>query len=178
MHGSSIKKNITKDLLKQKVRSAVSSMINNDTPMTKSKLQTRSDIEKLVRTFYSKVQKDDLLGPFFNAMIKGDEEWEKHYELLTAFWELNLMEKRGFDGNPAKAHHGVDKVFKQAITTNHFDRWVSLWSETLDSLFEGELADKAKKRAQNMAKGMYKKIVEQRPGGFILPGNPSDIKFG
>ncbi|MCG8579369.1 MAG: group III truncated hemoglobin [Bacteroidales bacterium] len=146
--------------------------------MTKSKLQTRNDIELLVRKFYSKIQIDDLLGPFFNKMIPNEDEWEKHYKLLTAFWELNLMEVKGFDGNPAKAHNGVDKAFKQAITTKHFDRWVELWSETIDQLFEGEMADKAKKRAQGMAKGMYKKILDQRPGGFILPGNASDLKFG
>jgi hemoglobin len=146
--------------------------------MTKSKLQTRNDIELLVRKFYSKIQIDDLLGPFFNKMIPNEEEWEKHYQLLTAFWELNLMEVKGFDGNPAKAHHGVDKAFKQAITTKHFDRWVELWSETIGELFEGDMAEKAKLRAQNMAKGMYKKILDQRPGGFILPGNASDLKFG
>ncbi|WP_289053083.1 group III truncated hemoglobin [Carboxylicivirga marina] len=146
--------------------------------MAKSNLQTRDDIEKLVRTFYSKVQIDDLLGPFFNKMIKSDEEWEKHYQLLTAFWELNLMDKKGFDGNPARAHNKVDKSFMHSITTKHFDRWVELWTLTIDNLFEGEYADKAKLRAQNMAKGMYKKILDQRPGGFILPGNPSDIIFG
>ncbi|MBS2210433.1 group III truncated hemoglobin [Carboxylicivirga mesophila] len=146
--------------------------------MTKSKLQTRDNIEKLVRTFYAKVQKDDLLGPFFNQTIKTEEEWEKHYILLTDFWTLNLLDIKGFDGNPAKAHHGVDKAFKHSITTTHFDRWVKLWSETIDKLFEGEIADKAKMRAQNMAKGMYKKILDQRPGGYILPGNATDLKFG
>ncbi|MCU4156337.1 group III truncated hemoglobin [Carboxylicivirga sp. A043] len=146
--------------------------------MTRSKLQTRNDIELLVRQFYSKIQIDDLLGPFFNKMIPNEIEWEKHYQLLTDFWELNLMEVKGFDGNPAKAHHGVDKAFKQSITTKHFDRWVELWTETIDQLYEGEMAEKAKMRAQNMAKGMYKKIVDQRPGGFILPGNASDLKFG
>ena len=90
--------------------------------MIKSNLQTRDDIEKLVRSFYGKVQKDEVLGPFFNYAIKTDEEWEKHYQLLTAFWELNLMEVKGFNGNPAKAHHRIDKAFKQAITTAHFDR--------------------------------------------------------
>jgi hemoglobin len=151
---------------------------NKNTQMVKTKLQTRNDIEKLVRSFYSKVQKDDVLGPFFNYAIKSDEEWEKHYELLTAFWELNLMDKKGFDGNPAKAHHGIDKAFKSAITTAHFDQWVSLWHKTIDQMFEGEMAEKAKMRAQNMAKGMYKKILDQRPGGFILPGDASGIKFG
>ncbi len=146
--------------------------------MTTKDIQTKQDIELLVRTFYGKVQSDDLLGPFFHRMIPNEEEWEKHYKLLIAFWELNLMDIKGFDGNPAKAHHGVDKVFKQSITINHFDRWVKLWSETIDTLYKGEMADKAKMRARNMAKGMYKKILEQRPGGYILPGDPTNLSFG
>ncbi len=146
--------------------------------MTKSNLQTRDDIKKLVVKFYSKIQADDLLGSFFEKMIPNEKEWDKHYELLTAFWELNLIEVKGFDGNPAKAHHSVDKVFKQSITTQHFERWVELWTSTVDELFEGEMAEKAKQRAKGMAKGMYKKILDQRPGGFILPGNASGIKFG
>jgi len=146
--------------------------------MTKSKLETRNDIEKLVRHFYARVRKDDLLGPFFNQTITNEKEWEKHYQLLTAFWELNLMDRKGFDGNPAKAHHGVDKAFKHTITTSHFDRWVELWHNTIDHLYEGELAEKAKTRAQNMAKGMYKKIIDQRPGGIILPGGASGLSFG
>jgi len=146
--------------------------------MAKSNLQTRDDIEKLVRTFYAQVRQDDILGPFFNQTITSEQEWEKHYLLLIAFWELNLMDKKGFNGNPAKAHHGVDKTFMHSITTAHFDRWVALWSNTIDELFEGELAEKAKMRAINMAKGMYKKIIDQRPGGFVLPGGASGLSFG
>lgn len=146
--------------------------------MTKLTLDSRDEISTLIRRFYGNVRKDELLGPFFNRTITSEEEWEKHYILLTDFWELNLKDIKGFDGNPAKAHQGVDKTFKHTITTAHFDRWVELWSRTIDEGFEGELADKAKLRARNMAKGMYKKILDQRPGGFILPGNASEIKFG
>ncbi|WP_430810830.1 MULTISPECIES: group III truncated hemoglobin [unclassified Carboxylicivirga] len=146
--------------------------------MTKPNLQTRNDIEKLVRAFYSKVQKDDTLGPFFNYAIKTPEAWEQHYQLLSDFWALNLLDQKGFDGNPARAHSGIDKAFKQAITTAHFDRWVQLWHETIDELYTGPIADKARMRAQNMARGMYKKIVDQRPGGFVLPGDASGLSFG
>lgn len=146
--------------------------------MDKKEISTKKDIEQLVRTFYKQVQQDELLGPFFNKTIPNAEEWEKHYELLTAFWELNLMDKKGFDGNPAKAHNRVDKSFMQSITTAHFDRWVDIWSTTIDQLFAGELAEKAKSRAKGMAKGMYKKILDQRPGGFNLPGSAEGISFG
>lgn len=144
----------------------------------KPDINKRENIELLVRAFYKKVQKDDLLGPFFNGTITSEEAWEEHYQLLTAFWELNLLDEKGFKGNPALAHQGVDKAFKHSITTKHFDRWVAIWKATIDEGFEGEVAENAKRRASNMAKGMYKKVLDNRPGGFILPGSASDLKFG
>lgn len=146
--------------------------------MTKPDLDNRNNIEALVHAFYAKVRKDELLGPFFNNTIKTESEWEKHLQLLVSFWELNLLEVPGFDGNPANAHQGVDKTFKHSITTSHFDRWVELWKETIDESYTGPMADKAKTRASNMAKGMYKKVLDKRPGGFILPGGSSGLSFG
>ena len=75
----------------------------------------------------------------------------KHLELLVKFWDLNLLGNPGFDGNPGEAHHHTDKQFKNTITTDHFDQWTSLWSETIDELFEGPMAEKAKNKAKNMA---------------------------
>ncbi len=146
--------------------------------MAKSDIQTHEDLEMLIRSFYSQVRNDELLGPFFHRFIPDEETWEKHYQLLIAFWKLNLMEKKGFDGNPAKAHHTVDKSFMYSITTSHFDRWVTLWCVTINQLFEGTIAEKAKLKASNMAKGMYKKIIDQRPGGFVLPDGASGLSFG
>jgi len=146
--------------------------------MAKPILQSREDIELLIRAFYAKVRQDELLGPFFNQSIPSEEEWEKHYLLLIAFWQLNLMDEKGFDGNPARAHNSVDKKFMHGITTAHFDKWVELWCHTIDDMYEGEMAEKAKMRATNMAKGMYKKIIDQRPGGFTLPGDASGLSFG
>lgn len=146
--------------------------------MAKADLNCRENIEKLVRTFYGRVQQDDFIGPFFNGIITSDAAWEKHYDLLVAFWEQNLLGKPGFTGNPARAHHGVDQHFKNSITAEHFDRWVTIWTKTIDELFEGEMAEKAKAKAAGMAKGMYKKVLDKRPGGFILPGGASGLSFG
>jgi hemoglobin len=146
--------------------------------MNKPDLDNRINIEQLIHAFYAKVRKDELLGPFFNGTIKTEEAWDEHLQLLVQFWELNLLEVSGFNGNPAIAHQGVDKSFKHSITTSHFERWVELWTETIDNNYEGPMAEKAKMRANNMAKGMYKKVLDKRPGGFILPGDPSGISFG
>ena len=40
-------------------------------------------IERLVRTFYARVQADPLIGPIFAARV---HDWEAHYTKLGAFW--------------------------------------------------------------------------------------------
>ena len=82
---------------------------------------TTDNLDLLIRVFYGRVRKDDLIGPYFNATIQGEEVWEEHYKLLVDFWALNVLGISGFNGNPAKAHHSVDKSFKNSITTDHFD---------------------------------------------------------
>mgnify|MGYP002737977224 CR=1 FL=1 len=76
--------------------------------MHKKFIQSREEVSLLVRTFYGKVRKDDLLGPIFNGIIK---DWEEHLELLTDFWETQLLYKRKYYGNPMMAHVEVDHRF-------------------------------------------------------------------
>ena len=45
---------------------------------------------------------------------------------------------------------------------HHFDHWVGLWKETVDELFEGETADDAKNKGQNIAKMMAFKMRQVR----------------
>jgi len=48
-------------------------------------IENRNDINILVNNFYSKIRKDDLLGPIFNAHIP-DDKWKEHLDKLTDFW--------------------------------------------------------------------------------------------
>ena len=72
----------------------------------KNDLTNREDVYLLVTTFYAKVRKDVLLGPFFNMMI---HDWEEHFEKLTDFWEGNLFFKKIYVGNPLEKHVEVDQ---------------------------------------------------------------------
>ena len=109
--------------------------------MISSELSTEEDVNLLVRTFYAKVQKDELLGPIFNGVI---DNWEEHYDLLTLFWSTNLFIKKGYRGNPLEKHAEVDEAMDGAINEMHFGVWLNLWFETIDELFVGEKAQIAK----------------------------------
>lgn len=131
--------------------------------MNKPDINTREDIFLLVSNFYEKVRADKTLGPFFNETIK---DWEAHLNHLTSFWETSLFMTRKLEekyrGNPLEAHVRVDKQFNHTIDNLHFGLWLNLWYQTLDELFEGEIADNAKRRARKMGTFMYMNIFAAR----------------
>jgi hemoglobin len=124
-------------------------------------IDNRSDINILVNSFYSKVRVDELLGPIFNAHI-SDDKWPEHLDKLTDFWETNLFGVAKFKGNPTQKHINVDKNLNYSIEQKHFGRWLQIWFETIDELYEGEYADKAKNSARKMSTGQYLAIWQQR----------------
>jgi hemoglobin len=122
----------------------------------------RRAIYLLVSTFYEAVQKDLLLGAIFSRTI-GASEWPAHIEKLTDFWETNIFGSPKFTGNPVEAHRKVDKKEDYTLSQEHFDQWISIWFSTVDDLFKGPNAEKAKERARRMATGQFLKILQARP---------------
>lgn len=124
-------------------------------------IESRSDINLLVKKFYAKVRMDDLLGPVFNTIIP-DEKWPAHLEKLTDFWEGALLGVLGFRGNPIRAHQNADATMGNSIEQIHFSRWLHLWFETIDSLYTGQIAQRAKDAARVMSTGQYLAIWDAR----------------
>ncbi|MDT8346899.1 MAG: group III truncated hemoglobin [Flavobacteriaceae bacterium] len=122
-------------------------------------ITNRADVQLLVTTFYTQIRKHETLGVFFNEMIT---DWDEHLEKLTDFWESNLFFKAKFKGNPAQAHIQVDQHFQHSIKMEHFGMWLNLWVATIDSLFEGELANRAKANARKMATHLYITLYQAR----------------
>lgn len=125
-------------------------------------ITTRKDISLLVHSFYGKIRKDELLGPIFNSHI-AEEEWPVHLDKLTDFWETNLFGVPKFKGSPTAKHIQVDKNLNHKMSQVHFGKWLQLWFETIDELFEGEIANKAKYAARKMATGQFLAVWHQRP---------------
>lgn len=131
--------------------------------MNKKDIETREDVFLLVSLFYDKVREDNVLGPFFNNLIK---DWDSHIDRLTTFWESSLFMTRKLEhkykGDPLAAHVKVDKENNHSITELHFGLWLNLWFQTVDELFEGGHAENAKRRARKMGTFLYIKIFEAR----------------
>lgn len=125
-------------------------------------IENREDVSKLVHAFYDKIRADETLGPIFNAHLSA-EEWPPHLEKLTDFWETNLFGVPKFRGNPPRAHAEVDQNLNYGVTQEHFAQWIRLWFKTIDEMYEGRLADRAKNAARKMSTGLFMAIWNQRP---------------
>lgn len=122
-------------------------------------LTGRADIELLVNTFYEKVRADDLLGFIFNDVAKTD--WATHLPKMYAFWETMIFRTASYVGNPLAAHARL--VPLTAMGRPQFDRWLAVFTATVDALFAGEKADHLKSAASDMANVIHARIngVEQ-----------------
>jgi hemoglobin len=126
---------------------------------TRPDITGRADIERLVNAFYEKIRKDDLLGFIFNDVAKTD--WAAHLPKMYAFWETMIFRTGGFVGNPLAAHARL--VPLTTMGRPQFDRWLAVFTATVDELFAGEKAEHIKNAAADMANVIHAKIngVEQ-----------------
>jgi hemoglobin len=104
------------------------------------------DVKRLVNTFYDKVRNDVLLSVVFAPVIK--DNWPLHLQKMTDFWSTILLYTKKYKADPMPKHMPlqVDKA--------HFERWLQLFNETIDELFEGQVAANAKLRANSIARIM------------------------
>jgi len=110
-------------------------------------IENRKDVEFLVNEFYAKVLKDEKIGFFFNEVAQID--WGKHFPIMYDFWETILFDTMKYKGNPMTKHIVLSK--KEPMTSEHFERWLLLWNQTVNENFTGDKASEAIKRAKMIA---------------------------
>jgi len=110
---------------------------------------TRKNIETMVLSFYRKILKDDTVGPFFVAKLGDDmsnEYWKPHLELLINFWSSMMLGDGSYRGNPFAPHMSLGELNREV-----FERWLKLFFETLDEIYEPQAADLFKERSTIIA---------------------------
>ncbi|WP_297707476.1 group III truncated hemoglobin [uncultured Eudoraea sp.] len=120
-------------------------------------IENRKDIEHLVNEFYAKVLKDEEIGFFFNEIVHID--WKKHFPIMYDFWETILFDTMKYKGNPMTKHIVLSK--KEPMTSEHFERWLLLWNQTVNENFTGDRASEAIKRAKMIADLMKYKTASK-----------------
>lgn len=123
----------------------------------KKDIQSRTDIELMVNSFYDKVKKDDIIGHFFTEVVKVN--WEKHLPVMYNFWENILFHTSNYEGNPMNVHQQLH--YKSPVTMQHFQRWNTLFAQTVDALFDGKNAEMVKKRSVSISTVMQINIFKE-----------------
>ena len=127
--------------------------------LNKKDIENRADLEILLEIFYKKVFNDDLISHFFTEVVPLN--LETHIPVIADFWESVLLDGRGYRKNVMEIHLNISE--KSKINKEHLDRWVKIFSETVDELFEGAKASLAKQRAASIATMMNLKIDYPNP---------------
>jgi len=120
----------------------------------KPDISNRDDIKKLVNAFYEQLLDDPDLAPFFTKVSKI--VLSKHLPIIYDFWESVLFQAGKYKRNTLDMHLELHTL--SPLKKIHFDRWLALFYETTDQLFEGEKAKQAKDRALSIATIIKMKI--------------------
>jgi hemoglobin len=123
-------------------------------------INDRADCERLVRAFYGRALTDPIIGFIFTDVAKLD--LEAHVPRIASFWETVLLGARTYSGGAFRPHAELNE--RVQLRAGHFQRWLALWAQTVDELFEGERAELAKAHAQRVAEAFYARLRELERG--------------
>jgi hemoglobin len=122
--------------------------------MEKEDIVTFEDVKCFVNAFYSSVRQDPMLSVIFNERIQ--DRWPEHLEKMYRFWQTVLFEEHTYFGAPFPPHATLN------VRDIHFNRWIELFTITIDQFFIGSKAQEAKWRGQKMAQVFVSKINNGR----------------
>lgn len=115
----------------------------------KHDIRNKEDIELMMRTFYGSLLTNESISPVF-----ANTDFEKHMPHMIAFWSFVLLDEDGYKTNVFDKHLHLD------IKEEHFAIWLEHFEKTVNDLFEGEKAELAKLRGQNIAYTFKNKLKQ------------------
>lgn len=129
-------------------------------------IESRADLERLVRAFYGRAMSDPIIGFIFTDVARLD--LEAHVPVITDFWETILLGGASYRGGAFAPHAALDRRVR--LRYGHFARWVALWTLTVHEHFEGPRAEQAKAHAARVATAFHRRL-EGLPPEEPAPGD-------
>lgn len=123
--------------------------------ITMKDIESRADLDILIKTFYNSLLKDERVSYIFTDVAKIN--LEEHLPKITDFWELSMFHSGPYHDNPMHVHMQLND--KERLTKTHFDIWLMYFNTTVDDLFVGPNAEKIKTRALSIATIMKIKVL-------------------
>ncbi len=119
-------------------------------------IHDRTDIEHLISTFYEALLKDNEMQYIFFEVAQVD--LPSHLPILCDFWENLLFHTGKYRRNAMRVH--MDLNIKHKLMPLHFDLWLQTFEQTVDRLYKGEIANRAKQHARSVAQLMQWKVEQ------------------
>lgn len=113
-------------------------------------IETRTDIDLIMRVFYERALADEVIGYIFTDVAKLD--LEHHLPIIGDFWESMLFQtgKYATHGrNPLEVHKALH--LRSKLKPEHFERWLKIFTRSVNEEFAGERAELLKMRANAIA---------------------------
>lgn len=128
--------------------------------MMSTDIMTRADIDELMQRFYGAAMADPVIGYIFTEVAHLD--LREHLPIIGDFWESVLFGSdtyRQHGNNPLDVHEALN--LREPLLEHHFERWLELFGQSVDSLFHGPRAEYAKQRAAGIARRMLARLSHQ-----------------
>lgn len=129
-------------------------------PTTAADLIDRADVEALLCRFYSRALDDEVLAEAF-AELRATG-LGSHLPTMCDFWETVLFRAGRYRGSALTAHRVIHQ--RTPLADRHFLRWLTLWRSTVDEMYRGPAAERAKVQAARIAWAMHRRL-----NGFDAP---------
>jgi hemoglobin len=118
-------------------------------------LASRKNIEFFVDRFYERLLADEQLAPIFVDVAQID--LAVHLPHIKDYWCKLLLGERGYQRHTMNIHRQLHG--KRALQAGDFQRWLGIFTSTVDAYFAGERAKRAKQVATSIAANMEQGLV-------------------
>jgi hemoglobin len=98
---------------------------------------------------------DERIGWIFTDVAELD--LEAHVPVIASFWATNLLGAMSYSGGAFGPHARLHEK-AGGLRKEHFERWLVLWCQTVDELFDGPIAAAAKVHALRLANAFYGRL--------------------
>ncbi len=106
------------------------------------------DLFELLETFYSELDRDPLVGPYFVPV-----DMREHLPRIADFWSTMIFSTRRYSGNAFRPH-----ALLEGLTSEHFARWLATFEDVIDRRYVGPRAQEMKTTAHRIAYSMQLRL--------------------
>ena len=129
-------------------------------------LDNAAAIDAFVEAFYARLLRDPLLAPIFFDVANID--LPVHLPRIKAYWRKMLLgDATAYSGHMMARHRALDA--RRRLGAEDYERWLSLFEQTLDAGFAGPGADRARELGRRIAGNMRRNLSVTRVGNGRIP---------